>query len=372
MGIIIDSYSEKQQKAVAAFNQRLRDRGVNFSFPESHISSRWPRKEKRKLFEDYYLAMEEDAIVRGGYILKHQDIIINGKIQSVGNIQLPLSEGTINNQYNWIGLKLHNDALRRQPNLYALGMGGVDNPFPKFLKSMGWNLVFIPFYFYVVNPVSFLRNISALRQTKLRSFALDFLAYSGIGFIGIKAAHQFLQRRSSSNDSISIERVNRFDQWVDDIWQDICNNFVYSAVRDLETLDLLYPEENATVIRLKVTIEKKIIGWLLILDTAMKGHRQFNNMRVGSLIDCLALKGYELQLMKAASIYLRQAGVDLIITNQAYQRYGDALTQLGFMKGPSNFIFATSKKLSKLLDPSDKNLGRMHINRGDGDGPMHL
>src|SRR5678815_3226809 len=49
-----------------------------------------------------------------------------------------------------------------------------------------------------------------------------------------------------------------------------------------------------------------------------------------------------------------------------------ALAGCGFRTGPSNFIFAASKKLAALLDPWSAHVGRIHLTRGDGDGPIHL
>ena len=49
-----------------------------------------------------------------------------------------------------------------------------------------------------------------------------------------------------------------------------------------------------------------------------------------------------------------------------------ALERAGFLRGPSNFIFAASKNLAKLLEPFDSAKDEIHINRGDGDGPIHL
>jgi len=44
------------------------------------------------------------------------------------------------------------------------------------------------------------------------------------------------------------------------------------------------------------------------------------------------------------------------------------LRRSGFLEGPSNFIFAAAKKLAALSSAFDE----FHINRGDGDGPIHL
>ena len=34
-----------------------------------------------------------------------------------------------------------------------------------------------------------------------------------------------------------------------------------------------------------------MVGWAVVLYVPMQGHNYFGNMRVGSLIDCLALPG---------------------------------------------------------------------------------
>jgi hypothetical protein len=44
-----------------------------------------------------------------------------------------------------------------------------------------------------------------------------------------------------------------------------------------------------------------------------------------------------------------------------------ALSQCGFLKGPSNFIFAAAPAVSKLLEPLNQTMCRVHLNRGDGD-----
>ena len=48
--------------------------------------------------------------------------------------------------------------------------------------------------------------------------------------------------------------------------------------------------------------------------------------------------------------------------------WGHALEGCGFFKGPSNFIFAASKKYAEALHPFAENCGAFHITRADGDG----
>lgn len=373
MSLKILLYSKENENEVVAFNRRLKDGNASFSFPEIYKSNRWPRiDDGRKIYEDYYLVIENDVTVRGGYILKSQEFILNDNEVTIGNIQLPLSEGAVNKAFNIIGIKIVKDALEKQPLLYALGMGGSDKQFPRLLQSLGWSLDEIPFYFKIIHPKIFFRNIKIIRKTTIRKILFDIIAYSGLGWIGFKCFDIFKKRGKIYGKNTFYEEVHSFGEWADELWQKVKDNFIFCSVRDKQTLNILYPNDNSKFIRLRVTIENKIEGWLLLLVTSMSNHQYFGDMRVGSIIDCLATVGKATEIMAAAEKYLRQKNVDLIISNQAYFAYEAAFIKNGYLRGPSNFIFATSRKLTESLNLIESPLNKMHINRGDGDGPMHL
>ena len=144
------------------------------------------------------------------------------------------------------------------------------------------------------------------------------------------------------------------------------------AVRDGITLNILYPSKNERFIRLKVLRNDKIVGWAVVLDTSMTNHKQFGDMRVGSIVDCLSLPEDTLEIIVSATEFLTGKGVDIIVSNQSHTSWCSAFKNAGFMKVPSNFIFAASKRLTELLHPFDLNKSNIHLNRGDGDGPIHL
>ncbi len=373
MKLKVELYPKEMIGEVKAFNSRLQQKKGEFTFPETHVSDRWPNKDDgRKIFEDYYLVTDETNTVRGGYILKTQEFYLNGEQVQIGNIQLPLSEGTINKAYNLVGLKIVSDATKKSNMLYALGMGGINNPFPLFLKSMGWKLLEVPFYFKVCNPTSFLRNINILRKNTLRKTVLDFLALSGLGWIGHKLflGLQSLRKKSTCNYTYSV--VNEFGEWSDNLWLNNRKNFFFIGTRDSRTLNILYPAENRAFIRLKIETENGIIAWALVLVTQMSENPFFGNMLVGSLIDCFYSHGSVEILIAAIGDHFNEQKVDLIISNQAHSDFKNAFTSFGYLQGPSNFIFAASKKLAKALQLNEQTLGNIHMNRGDGDGPMHL
>ena len=111
---------------------------------------------------------------------------------------------------------------------------------------------------------------------------------------------------------------------------------------------------------------------LEILSTQMINHRQFGNMRLGSIVDCLSLQEHAQTVILSITEYLENNGVDLIVSNQSNDCWCSALKKTGFIKGPSNFIFAASKLLSDKLTDNINLKDHIHLTRGDGDGPIHL
>ena len=95
-------------------------------------------------------------------------------------------------------------------------------------------------------------------------------------------------------------------------------------------------------------------------------------MNLGSIVDCLALRGYEKSIINRTSQMLKKKGVDLIVSNQAHIFWKNALKMNSFINGPSNFIFAASKVLSDKLKGNIQLRDHIHLTRGDGDGPINL
>jgi hypothetical protein len=60
------------------------------------------------------------------------------------------------------------------------------------------------------------------------------------------------------------------------------------------------------------------------------------------------------------------------VSNQSNEAWRHALLERGYLEGPTNYALAMSKGLTRLLDPLERNLTRIHMTRGDGDGPIHL
>jgi hypothetical protein len=285
---------------------------------------------------------------------------------------MPISEGIIDKRYSLVGPKIIHHALRRQPLSYGLGMGSQDASIARILKAMGWKSQLIPFFFKVRHTFSFLRNIRYLRSNRIQALLLDAAAYSGLGWAGIKLGSLLTNRNQARFASVSVEQVSEFSAWADEIWHTCRYRYSMVGVRDADVLNILYPPGNRRFIRLKVIEDGDAIGWAVLLDTKMSDDKYFGGMRVGSIVDCLALPKNAAKVMAAAERVLAQRNVDLMLSNQSHPDWAGALKTAGFFQGPSNYIFVTSPQLTQVLHGIDPAGMGIHLNRGDGDGPIHL
>ena len=372
MGITITEYTDAMVAEVRRFNDRLKAGGVQSRFPTSHVPKWLPKMPGRKIFQEFHVALAEDSSVRGAYVLKHQPFRIGGKSVTVGDFSLPISEGVFDRAYSQIGVQLLLDAQRKQPLLYGLGMGSYDEPLARLLAAAGWNMFSVPFFFRIVHPFRFLRDTVYLRQSMVKRGLLDILAFTGLGWIAVKGLYALCHRGFALPDSITTETVEEFGDWADELWETCQDQYGMSAVRDCETLRILYPKEKEKFIRLRVAENRKTIGWAVLLNTKLSGHKQFGDMRLGSIVDCFSSAADARLVIRCARALLEERGVDMMVSNQSHAAWCKAFDAAGFMRGPSNFIFASSKKLTKFLEESGAKHDDIHMNRGDGDGPINL
>jgi hypothetical protein len=372
MPLAITPFTEDLAPAVKQFNARLIDAGVfhEFQFHESPTCAWLPKIDNRPIYQEYFVAAE-DGTMRGGYVLKHQPFSFQGEVQDLPFYHAPISEGLFNKKYASVGALLTRHALKAQPLLFALGMGGWEQPLPRMLQAMRWNMFEVPFYFFVTRPFRFLRQIRPLRSSLLRAAAAEAAAWTGTGWLGLRSL-QALHRRTPNVLGATAEIVSEFGTWADPLWESCHHNYALVALRNRETLNILYPKENTKFRRLLVRSEGKAVGWAVSLDTAMRDHKYFGDLRVGSIVDCFGDPQHAALVAAQALADLKTRGVDLVVSNQSHRAWGDALRLAGFLVGPSNYLFAASPQLAARLDPFDAHRTELHFNRGDGDGPIHL
>ncbi|MGH9468907.1 MAG: hypothetical protein ACRD1N_01030, partial [Terriglobia bacterium] len=188
MAIAIVPYERQHVGAVKDFNQRLQAAGAadNLVFYEDCTPHYLSLQADATLYQEFFVAAENGA-VRAAYALKHQPFLFpDGKARSVGCYHHPLSEGVVNRAYSTLGVSLLRDAIARQPLLYCLGMDGYDKPLPQMLRLLGWRDYLVPFFFRVVRPSVFLRQLEMARHGAWRRLLADVAAWSGGGWAALK------------------------------------------------------------------------------------------------------------------------------------------------------------------------------------------
>jgi hypothetical protein len=366
-GVEIRPYTPDLETPVKAFNLRLREGMSAERFPESHIP-RFPKMEGTSLYQELFLVLHQGE-VHGGYMLTHNVFALRGEQTSVAcGPQFNLSEGIINRAFGMVGVFQVQDALRRQPLMYALGIGGMHEPQAELLRAMRWTLYPVPFYFKVLNASQLFANLTYIRNHKAR-MALDCARCSLVGPLAIRAAQA---RISRTDRSVRAQSVTEFGPWADAAWEKCKGEYSLIGLRDASTLNALYPRSEPRFFRLRVSHEGQDIGWVVLLDTQMSGHKQFGNMRVGSIVDCLAVWGHACGVVQCASKFLEERRVDIIVSNQVNSDWRKALIRAGYVRGPSNFILGLSQMLAEKLHPLETTRQGVHMTRGDGDGPIHL
>lgn len=370
MPLEITRYEVSHEPMVAAFNERGSCHGAPFMLSRTSSASWLPKVDGAAAYREYFLAVDQSE-VRGGYTLRRQVFWLDGETVAAANYQGPLSEGLWDRRYMMAGVQMLRSALKDQPFLYALGMGGPDQPLPKLLRSSGWSIAAVPFYFRVLRPTKFLREIRPLRRSASRSFLMDIGAFSGAGALGIHTAQWWRGARQPAR-GLSVEQVARYGDWTDVVWAKAKPEYRFTAVRDAATQNVLFGDGNEKNITLRCRRGEGEIGWAVVRSTQMVEDKYFGNMRVGSLVDCLAVPGEEPAVVTLASQHLGGLGSDVVVTNQSHSAWRNALTRNGYFSGPSNFLFACSPALNPILGPIETALPGIHFNRADGDGPIHL
>jgi len=235
------------------------------------------------------------------------------------------------------------------------------------LTAMSWRLEAVPFLFRILRPYRVARGLTYARSTWWRRLVLDGAAISGAAWVGSAVAGA---RARGGSPSPPATKQAHFDEWADVLWDACRHDYSFIGRRDRETLDILYPPGDARFIRLAVDADGGRVGWVVVLATDMRGHKHFGDLRVGSIVDCLAPPSKAATVVGAAVRHLNELGVDLIVSNQLSDAWVRGLQQHGFLPGPSTFLFGASRALRALLHGGHG--GERHVNRGDGDGPINL
>jgi hypothetical protein len=357
-GLSIVPYEPEHEPGVAQFNARMRAGAASTEFllPERSI----PIQSDSAVRSIQFLARDTAGDVRGGIIILEHPGWINGRVETVVNFQAPLSEGIVDRRFVLVAPQLISAAAKRSPYVYAVGMGNESNPLPRMLKAMGWHVRAIPFYFRMLRVQRCLAEVRVFRSTRTRNFAVNALRFSGLGWVGVR----WLQRFRGARQTLAIDELTSWTTELNPIWSAFREGCSFAIVRDSSTLPLL----NVDGVRgFRARDGKSLVGWFSLAMAQMRDNQYFGNLRLGIVVDSLSLPGYEAPLLRSASDQALRLGCDLVCANLLPSSLQDAARRAGWLAGPSNFLLATSKQMTAVMDDRTA-----YVSRRDGDGLANI
>jgi len=369
VSIRIVPYTSCEAEGARAFNARLAQvrPASEFLLPESPPEEAGPDRAIRAV---YYLAREDDA-VRGGFVLGDYPAWLNATPITATVCIAPLSEGIIDPKYAMLSMQFVRFLRAHNPYGFASGMGSPINPYPRLLRAAGWTVLPIPFFFLVCRAKRFLRQIGPLRSSQARRLIGGVAAWTGIGAAVTRTAHARGLLARGDRADLSIETATEWGAWADELWENAQAHFSFAIARDRRTLEDLYPASETRVIRFLVRRGGRAVAWAAALNTQMRGDHYFGDLRVATILDCMGDPKSLTGAVGCVSAALREAGADLIISNQSHRLWRNAFRRNGFLPGPVNYCLGISKPIADGVQSGD-GLAAIYFTRGDGDGRMHL
>ena len=370
-GFRVVPQTSAEMPAVRAFNERMRaaNAAADFVLADRPNAPRAPGRAVPPIEWTKYLVLDQNDEVRGGFLLMTQPAWIGGALAPAANYQAPLSEGIHDSRFGMVGLHMLKHLQRQWPLAFVVGMGGMDRPLPRLLQAAGWTVNAVPFFFHIVRPGRVLRELRVLRTRPALCLAARAAAMTGAAWAGVRALQWRAWTVSAPGSRVQLERIDRWGPWADTVWERTRDASILSVVRDRATLEALYPLDDRRYLAFVARRGGEPVGWGVALNTQMRDHKHFGNLRVATILDAQALPGAAPPLAAALRATLSAAGADLIVTNQSHEIWTGAFRRAGFLNGPSNYLFAMSKPLAQAVSGAP---ARVHVTRGDGDGRIHL
>jgi len=373
MAIRVVPYEAEHVGPVRAFNARMQAGGAPWGWYTQPVDAWLPPRPGVEVWREHYVAVDDEGAVRGAYALKPQTWHVRGEPVVVTDWQGPISEGVVDRRYNTLGLRLMRDMVKRRALLYSWGHGEDETHMLQMLRKMGWQLVPTPLCIRVLRPHRFLRRNAYLRRSARHRWALDALAWSGAGWVGLKALDAARRLARPRTAGLDVEEAARFDAWADGVWERSRGGYAALGLRDAATLNALLPEGGwPDAIRLRVRRGGEDVGWAAVMDHAHEADRRFGSLRLGTLIDGLARPEDAPLVVAAATEWLADRGVDLIVSNQAHPAWLAAFARSGFVPLAGRRLLAVSPALGEALAPLDETARGLHLTNLDGHGPHGL
>ncbi len=362
--------------AVAAFNERLRVAGADHKLSADRPYRDYVIGPNSPVVVERYFVWVDD-VLRGGVVVKRMPFWIAGQGPTeVAFYGHPVSEGVVNPEFGFLGLVIQKFVMRRYPLVYGLGTGGLELPVARLMTATGWKAQPVPFHFRIFRARAVLRELEYLRRRgPVFRWLADMAAATGLGALGLGLLRicRALAGCRLRPDGCHAEPVSTWGAWADDIWRSARESYALIGDRSSATLATIYPDDHPHLRRLRVRdATGALVGWAVVVAAPQCASRYFGNLCLGTLVDCLAVPGWETAVVSVALDYLRRAGADLAVTNLSAAKWRRACARSGMLAGPSNYFLFLSPALQQRLAAEPARSRSCFFTRGDGDGPIHL
>ena len=361
----IRPYQQQDRTEAMKLEIRLRAHDTSLSFP---IIDRADEVDFEQPSQIQLIVAADDAGIHGGYYMRCDHYRIAGIPHQLFYFGYPISEGVVNKRYAALGLQLQIDIEKRAQLAYGLGGGGMDSQVNQLKQRGGWSARNIPCLLYINQPEKVLRELPSLHRNGMRSLAAKTLACSRAGKLSLTAAK--LMRsfgNSRRNHKEAYEIVETMPHWIDEFYERCAKSYNLLSRRDRKALDVRFPNSSSLLSRGIVREGGKNLGWFVTLEQIHNKEHFFGNLKVGLLADFLAHPKDAMAITRAATDHLLRAGCDMIVCNACHASWIQALRKCGYFRGPTNFPFLASPKLTGILSPLEDTLENSHIVRADGD-----
>jgi hypothetical protein len=379
MAIQIVPHGLEWKAKVDAFNRRMADAGSHWGFYVDPEPTWIPRRgDDPSAWREYWLCVEDGETVRGGYALKPQKWLVRGRERLVTDWQGPFTEGAIDKRFAALGMRLVRDMLKKQPLLFSWGHGADDAPMIQMVKALGWLVLPTPVALRVVNPYPFLRRNRILRGTSERRAALDALALSGLGTLGISGLHGAMRVGSGRLFRADHEEVPALGPWADELWERARVAYQALAIRTADAVNTLLPPgerqpEWSMPRRYRVRRAERTLGWVITTCSRLEDDHRFGDLQVGCLVDYFAHPDDAAYVVAAGFRALRREGADVVFANQTDRRWHTAFRANGFLTLEGRRLFAAAPALREALEPlAELERGGLFLTNLDGHGPQGL
>ena len=325
-----------------------------------------------------YVAVDADGQVRGGYLLRWQRLWLRGEQLQGAALGLPISEGIVDQRYAMVGLSVLRDATKRCEHLYACGGGGRNAVHFRVLQHVGWQIQDVPFLFRVIKGRNFLRRLPQA-QSPARRFAGTIAGVTGVSHFATGLLHATSAIRHAGTSSlrptsdIHVEEVPSLSAAAEEVWSCVKSQYGFCVVRDGAHVDPAFPPEREDLHRLVVRRGGAIIGWCVVMAQSLSRLKAFlGDVVPGLIVDTFGDTSDSTEIARAATAFLADQGVDVVLTNTSHHSWLSAYKRIGFLSWASQYPVIVSKSLAQRIGDLPGTMLHAHITRGDGDGVHYL